>query len=104
MTPETTAKPGPIRFGSLEIYDLIFLALIVCALALRIYYFFLTKDQPLWWDEAEYMLKAKALAFGTPETGWYKSRPVLLPFLAAGLFKLGIGESAIRLLWVALST
>jgi len=104
MTPHGTADPRPRPFSALETADLIFLALIVLAFALRLYYFFLTKDQPLWWDEAEYMLKAKALAFGTPETGWYRRRPVLLPFLAAGLFKVGIGETAIRLLWIALST
>ena len=104
MNPHGTAEPRQRRFSSLETIDLIFLALIVLAFALRLYYFILTKDQPLWWDEAEYMLKAKALAFGTPATGWYRRRPVLLPFLAAGLFTVGIGETAIRLLWIALST
>ncbi|HKA33378.1 MAG TPA: glycosyltransferase family 39 protein [Candidatus Binatia bacterium] len=92
------------KSSRLEICDWIFLGVLLLAFVVRLDYFFITKDQPLWWDEAEYMLKAKALAFGTPETGWYKSRPVLLPFLAAGLFKLGGGEIAIRVLWIALST
>ncbi len=88
----------------LEIYDWIVVVILLLAFAVRLNYFLITKDQPLWWDEAEYMVKAKSLAFGTPETGWYKSRPVLLPFFAAGLFKLGIGEAAVRFLWVVLST
>ena len=77
---------------------------LLVGLALRAYYFVLTKDQPLWWDEAEYMLKAKAMVFGTPDTGWWVARPVLLTFLAAALFKMGIGETVIRILWVVLST
>ena len=79
-------------------------ALLIFALGLRAYYFALTKDQPLWWDEAEYMLKAKAMALGTPDTGWWTARPVLLSLLAAAVFKVGLGETAIRLLWVVLST
>ncbi|HEY1372539.1 MAG TPA: glycosyltransferase family 39 protein [Candidatus Binatia bacterium] len=88
----------------LEISDWIFLGVLLLAFLIRLNYFLITKDQSLWWDEAAYMLKARAIAFGTPETGWYRSGPVLLPFLAAGLFKLGVGEVAIRFLWIALST
>jgi len=50
------------------------------------------------------MLKAKSLAFGTPATGWWEARPVLLSFFTAGLFKIGLGEMTVRLCWVALST
>src|SRR5258706_5051349 len=88
----------------LEAYDLLFIVLMIFAAALRLYYFFLTKDQTLWWHEAEYMLKAKSLALGTPDTGYPNSPPALLSLLAAGLFKLGLGEAVIRFLWVALST
>jgi hypothetical protein len=51
----------------------IFIALIIFAGALRLYYFYLTKDQPLWWDEAEYMLKGSRLRWLPPDTGWYQS-------------------------------
>ncbi|GEM_PF-3419496 len=98
---EEQQTKAPFR---LDICDWIFFGVLFVAILIRVNYFLITQDQPLWWDEAEYMLKAKALAFGTPETGWYKSRPVLLPILAAGLLKLGVGEVAIRLLWIALST
>src|SRR5258706_14874196 len=90
--------------SSLDRYDLIFIALIALAFVLRLYYFFLTKDQPLWWDEAEYMLKAKALVFGTPATGWRATRPIFLPYLAAAFLKIGGGETTVRVLWIALST
>lgn len=85
-------------------HDYLFIGLLVSAAALRLYYFNLTQDQPLWWDEAVYLLKAKALVFGTPETGWDRSRPVLLSFIAALFFKIGLNESALRLVWVFLST
>ena len=84
--------------------DVLFVVLLIFALGLRAYYFTLTKDQPLWWDEAEYMLKAKALALGTPDTGWWEARPILLPFLGAGLLTIGLGEVTIRLAWIVLST
>jgi 4-amino-4-deoxy-L-arabinose transferase-like glycosyltransferase len=81
-----------------------FLALLVFAAALRLYYFGLTRDQPLWWDEAGYMLKAKSLAFGTPLTGWYSARPILMPLFVSMLLRIGAGETTVRLLWVVLST
>jgi 4-amino-4-deoxy-L-arabinose transferase-like glycosyltransferase len=87
-------RPGP---------DAVVVALLLFAVGLRLHYFVLTKDQPLWWDEAEYMLKAKALVFGTPETGWWQARPILLSFFAAGLMYVGLGETAIRLVWLLLS-
>src|SRR5258706_15311330 len=90
--------------SSLDRYDLIFIALIALAFVLRLYYFFLTKDQPLWWDEAEYMLKAKALVFGTPATGWRATRPIFLPYLAAAFLKIGGGENPVWGFWFALST
>jgi hypothetical protein len=35
---------------------------ILFAVLIRLYYFLLTKSQPLWWDESEYMSQAKAFA------------------------------------------
>src|SRR5258706_14860842 len=89
--------------SSLDRYDLIFIALIALAFVLRLYYFFLTKDQPLWWDEAEYMLKAKALVFGTPATGWRATQPIFLPHLAAAFLKNVGGQTTAPVLSIALS-
>ena len=86
-------------------YNIALIVLIILAFSIRLYYFNITKFQPVWWDEAEYMIKANSLAFGTPETGWWgEGRPVLFPFLASLLFKAGLGEVFIRFFWVLLST
>lgn len=69
--------------------------LLIFSLAVLLYYFNLTKDQTLWWDEAEYMSTAKHWAFNVP----YEinaQRPPLIPFLAFLLFKLGFGEISIK--------
>ena len=71
--------------------------------AVRVYYLLLTADQPVWWDEAQYLLKAKALALGTPDTGFWAGRPPLLPLLLSGVFAMGLGEVTIRVLLVAAS-
>jgi len=85
-------------------YNLALIAIILFALGVRLYFITITADQPLWWDEAEYMLKAKNIAFGTPETGWAGDiRPLGLPILAALLFKVGLGEILIRFTWIFIS-
>ncbi|MBS3094483.1 glycosyltransferase family 39 protein [Candidatus Pacearchaeota archaeon] len=83
--------------------NLILLSILVFAFAIRMYYFFMTTSQPLWWDEAEYMLKAKNIAFGTPDTGWWYGRPILFPVISALFLKIGLGEIGLRFLWVLLS-
>jgi len=85
-------------------YNLSIIGILIFAFAIRLYYFSLTKDQAVWWDEAEYLLKAKNIVFGTPDTGWWFGRPVLFSLVVALLFKIGIGEIGIRFLWVLLST
>lgn len=84
-------------------YNLLFIAIILLALGLRLYYFSLTINQPLWWDESEYMLKAKSIAFGTPDTGWFPLRPILFPLISAVFFKIGLGEISLRVLMLLFS-
>ena len=71
--------------------------------AVRVYYVFLTAHQPVWWDEAEYLVKAKALALGTPDTGFWAGRPPLMSLLLSGVFAIGLGELTIRVLLLAAS-
>ena len=59
--------------------SLIFIGIIVLALIIRIWYFIATKSQPLWWDEAEYMLKAKSLILHTTTTGFAPIREAIAP-------------------------
>jgi len=73
-------------------YNLVFIAIIVFSIILRLYYFSLTKDQPLWWDEADYMAYAKNLAGFS--TNWVVTslHNSIIPYIAALLFKIGLNE------------
>jgi len=42
--------------------NLAFIGVMIFVIAVRFYYFWITKNQPLWWDEAEYMSTAKSFA------------------------------------------
>lgn len=97
-------RSGKIRSWFKDPYNIALICIMALALAIRLYFFFVTKSQPLWWDEAEYMLKANNFAFGTPDTGWFSLRPILFPAIAAFFLKIGAGETLIRFVWVILST
>ena len=81
--------------------NLAFLGILILAFVVLIYYFSLTKNQPLWWDEAEYMSTAKTWAFNIPYD-IDPARPPLFPFLASILFSLGLQELSIKFLIVLL--
>lgn len=84
-------------------HNLIFLAILIFAFAIRWYYFLLTKTQPLWWDEAAY----GALAKNFIHHAWDQTsliigetiiRPPLFPLLWSFLLRIGIDEIGTRLL------
>lgn len=84
-------------------------SIILVAFVIRIYYFILTKNQALWWDEACYGSIAKNLILHiwdtTPEIiGESMIRPVLFSFILSVLFRIGLTEIAIRFLFVLIST
>ena len=74
-------------------YNLMFLGVLLIAFVIRLYYFIQTYNQPLWWDEAEYMSMAKNILYGIP-FDFNPQRPILFPLLIS-LF-LWIGEGAVR--------
>lgn len=74
------------------------IALILIMLAIRIYYFFITLNQPVWWDEGDYLNIARMWAFGSPGWDINPIRPVLLSLMIAGLMKMGVAEWSIRLI------
>ena len=74
-------------------YNLMFLGIILIAFVIRLYYFIYTYNQPLWWDEAEYMSMAKNMLYGIPYD-FNPQRPVLFPLLIS-LF-IWLGEGAVR--------
>ena len=75
--------------------NLLLVIIIIFAFAIRLYYFVLTKDQALWWDEAEYMSAAKHWAFDVPYT-LSAQRPPLFQFLAALFLMSGFEELFIK--------
>lgn len=81
-------------------YNLAFLGLIAFTILFRLYYFFLLKDQPIWWDEGDYLAIAKVWATGQSTPEWWSHftgmRPLFIPLLWAGLFKIGFSELMIR--------
>jgi len=78
--------------------NLLLVGILLFAAAIRIYYFFHTLDQPLWWDEADYTSTAKRIGLNLDVNDvWYYRRTFFLPLLWAGLFALGGGETTLRL-------
>jgi len=75
----------------------IFIGIFILGILLRIYYFWLTRSQPLWWDESDYMAYAKTLA-GVGNVQWEISpqHNSFLPFLVALFFKFGFSEPVIK--------
>ncbi len=76
----------------------IFLGILIFGIIIRLYYFFLTKNQPLWFDEADYMAYAKNI--GGYNNTWITNpqHMSLFPFLAGILFRLGLNEISIKFL------
>ncbi len=83
-------------------HNLVLLGILILAFAVRIYYFFLTKNQPLWWDEAEYMLMARAFADGN-SYDFIPVRPILFSLISAAFFKISPTEYLPRLLITLIS-
>src|SRR3989338_235200 len=77
-------------------YNLTLVGILVFAFAIRLYYFWMTKNQPLWWDEADYMAYAKNLAGF--QTSWIVTpqHNSLFPFIAALFFKIGFSDTIIK--------
>lgn len=55
-------KKGKVKNWLRNPYNLLFLAILIFSFIIRFYYFWLTKNQPLWWDESEYVCGAKGYA------------------------------------------
>lgn len=82
-------------------YNLALVGVLLLAFGIRLYYFILTKNQPLWWDEAEYMSNAKLWAFNIPYD-IDAARPPLFSFLAAIILKMGLPALAVKFILVLL--
>ena len=76
-------------------YNLAFVAVIVFAFAIRLYYFLLTKNQALWFDETEYLGMAKHWVFNTYAIMNPQRVPVM-PLVAAIIYKIGGTTAAVK--------
>ncbi len=84
-------------------YKHILSIILIFSFFINLYYFFLTKEQPLWWDEAEYISTAKSWAFDIPYQ-ISSQRPPLFPLLAAITFNLGLSDLMFKFLFVLIPT
>jgi 4-amino-4-deoxy-L-arabinose transferase-like glycosyltransferase len=85
-------------------YDKIFLSILFVAFIIRIWIFFRTMNQPLWWDEADYLSAAKrwGLSLNIRDI-WYYRRGFLFPLASSLFYMVGLGEFGIRLLEILFS-
>lgn len=84
-------------------YNLAFFLIILLAIAIRLYFFILIKNQPVWWDEAEYLNMAKNWALGTEYLRYDSVRPILFSLVMALFFKISSTEFLPRFFMLTLS-
>jgi hypothetical protein len=83
-------------------YNLILVGILVLTLCIRLYYFWITKNQPLWWDESEYMSSAKGISGIIPfHPTWSSHRFLGFPFLISLFYMIGINNEVILRLLLA---
>lgn len=75
------------------------LAVMLLALVLSLYYSSVTSNQPLWWDESDYLAYSKTVA-GIGSGDWIVTTKhnTLFVYAVAGMFLFGFSESLIRFL------
>lgn len=86
-----------------DTYFILFVAILIFAVFIRVYFFSQAYTQTFWWDSAEYGLKAKAIAFGTPTTGWAPERELVVPYILSVILSLGFGEMGMLILQLLVS-
>jgi len=85
-------------------YDKLFIFLLIAAFVIRLIIFIKTMNQPLWYDEASYLMAGKKWGLGLDIRDiWYYRRGFLFPVICTVFFKLGLGEISIRFLGILLS-
>ena len=85
-------------------YNKIFVGIFILAVIVRFYFFFVTVDQPVWWDSADYLTEAKVIGSGLNiDYHFNPRRTFLLPLIWGMLFKLGFTEVALHYFELMLS-
>ena len=78
--------------------------ILIVAFAVRFYSFWITKNQGVWWDEGEYLLRMRHIVLGTPESGFSKARELFTPYFWGMIYYFFKSEIAIRFVQVLIST
>jgi len=76
--------------------NLILFGIMVFAIIIRLYYFWTTKAQALWWDEADYLAYSKTLANMGTEWIVTSQHNSLFSYIVALFFKIGTSELVIK--------
>jgi len=83
-----------------DYHNLLLAGLIIFVIILYLFYFFKVGNQPIWWDEGDYLAIGKELAFNRARPEWWESftrtRPLGFSLASAAIFKLGLGETSVR--------
>ena len=82
-------------------YNLLLIAVILVSFIIRLIFFLKTANQPVWWDEGEYLSMAQSFISGI-KFDFNPQRPVLYPALLALLMLFKVGEPGLRLITVFL--
>ena len=98
MEEVTEKRKESIKSWLKDRNNLAFLGILALAVIIRLYYFSITKSQPLWWDEADYLAYAKNLAGLGVSWIVTQQHNSLFTYIVAGFFKIGFGEATIKLL------
>jgi 4-amino-4-deoxy-L-arabinose transferase-like glycosyltransferase len=77
-------------------------SLILAVVIYRVYWFIKLGNQPLWYDEADYMDIAKSW-LGTISWSYSSIRPILFPFIAYIFLLIGLGETSLRIFCLLIS-
>jgi 4-amino-4-deoxy-L-arabinose transferase-like glycosyltransferase len=74
------------------------LIILILAIIIRIYFFVQVQGQAVWWDESDYLIKAKYYATGLARYEEFSPRkPLLMSVFFAGLYLVGANEFVLRL-------
>ncbi len=95
MSDSQDAKKEKIRNFFKNKWNLALIFILIIAFAVRLYYFLISYNQALWWDEAEYL----GIALHWVKDVYYDiniQRPPFFPFLIAIFMKLSLSETIIR--------
>lgn len=92
---------GLKRFFS-DKYNILFVSVLILAAAIRIFLFLKYQNQPLWWDEADYVGIAKAIALGiSDQAAAHRARGMAIIYSL--FYLINWGEIGVKILQLVIS-